>query len=465
MQEAWVPGKSGIGAGRTGLAFAAAALLLSASSQGQSVTLAWDPSTSPEVSGYNLYYGGASQTYTNMVAVGGATNATVSGLLPGARYFFAVTAIDISGLESDFSNEISYQVQGTQGVPGVLVVTAANQWRTYGAANPALTGTVTGLQNGDDITATFGTSATPGSPVGTYAIVPSLSDPDGELTNYNVTINNGTLTILPAATVALVTSSANPSLPGGTVTFTTALGAVAPGAGIPTGTVQFLIDGAVAGSPAPLGGGTATYTASALGHGTHTVAAQYAGDGNFAGTTGLLASPQVVDTPPVPGPCAITYDPTTGTKLPLATLLSKASDADGDAIALAGMAAASANGGSVSCSGGWVFYVPAPGFTNADTFSYAISDGYGAPVTGAVTLNLRGGNGSSANLVISGLGNSSYAISGSGVPARLYQVRFTDGGPSSNWQALGEALADPNGCFGFIDPNGSPQRLYQTLCP
>src|SRR5208337_2717502 len=118
------------------------------------------------------------------------------------------TAIDISGLESDFSNEISYQVQGTQGVPGVLVVTAANQWRTYGAANPALTGTVTGLQNGDDITATFGTSATPGSPVGTYAIVPSLSDPDGELTNYNVTINNGTLTILPAATVALVTSSA-----------------------------------------------------------------------------------------------------------------------------------------------------------------------------------------------------------------------------------------------------------------
>jgi hypothetical protein len=368
-------------------------------------------------------------------------------------------------LESDFSNEISYQVQGTQGVPGVLVVTAANQSRTYGAANPALTGTVTGLQNGDDITATFGTSATPGSPVGTYAIVPSLSDPEGELTNYNVTINNGTLTILPAATVALVTSSANPSLPGGTVTFTTALGAVAPGAGIPTGTVQFLIDGAVTGSPAPLGGGTATYTTSALGHGTHTVAAQYAGDGNFDGTTGLLASPQVVDTPPVPGPCAITYDPITGTKLPLATLLSKASDADGDAIALAGMATASANGGSVSCSGGWVFYVPAPGFTNADTFSYAISDGYSAPVTGAVTLSLRGGSGSSANLVISGLGNSSYAISGSGVPARLYQVQFTDGGPSGNWQALGEALADPNGCFEFIDPNGSPQRLYQTVCP
>jgi regulation of enolase protein 1 (concanavalin A-like superfamily) len=59
---------------------------------------------------YNLYYGGASQTYTNMVEAGDATNAIVSGLLPGAEYFFAVTAVDDVGLASVFSNEISYQV-------------------------------------------------------------------------------------------------------------------------------------------------------------------------------------------------------------------------------------------------------------------------------------------------------------------------------------------------------------------
>jgi hypothetical protein len=828
-----------------------------------SVTLEWDPSTDPEVIGYNLYYGGASQTYTNMVPVGDATTTTISGLLSGVQYFFAATAIDSVGLESDFSNEISYQV------PGALVVTAANQSRTYGTANPTLTGTVAGLQNGDNITAAFSTVAIPGSPAGTYSIVPSLIDPNGKLINYTVTINNGTLTvnpapliitaanqsrmygaanpiltgtmsgvqngdpisasfstvatpaspvgsypivpslndpdgllsnykvslsngtltvspaaltvtaasttsvygasvptltasysgfvngdtassltappaltttatlaspvgsyaitasgaaspnytisyangtltvnpaaltitaanasklygaalpaltasysgfvngdtassltapptlttvassasavgsyaitvsgaaspnytinyasgtltvgpagltitaadaskpygaplptltasysgfvngdaassltapptlttvatsasavgsyaitaggaaspnytisyangtltvnpaaltitadnasklygaavpaltasyggfvngdtpsslteppfltttataaspvgsypitvssaaspnysmnfvsgtltILPAAVAALVTSSANPSLPGAAVTFTTALSAVAPGADVPMGTVQFIIDGAVAGSPAPLSGGTASYTTSALGHGTHTVAAQYAGDGNFSGTTNFLAGTQVVDTPPVPGAIAITYDSAIGAQMSLAALLGQASDADGDPITLASMATASANGGSVSSSGGWVFYVPAPGFTNADTFTYAISDGYCSPVTGTVSLSLRCDNGSSANLTVSALGNGSYAISGSGVPGRFYALQFADGGQTMSWQALGQALADPNGLFGFIDPNGSPQRLYRTVCP
>ena len=32
---------------------------------GQSVTLAWNQSTDPTIVGYNIYYGGASGTYTN----------------------------------------------------------------------------------------------------------------------------------------------------------------------------------------------------------------------------------------------------------------------------------------------------------------------------------------------------------------------------------------------------------------
>ncbi len=350
--------------------------------------------------------------------------------------------------------------------PAALTISAANASKLYGAAVPALTASYSGFVNGDTASSltsppTLTTTATAASPVGNYPIQMSgAASP-----NYAINFVSGTLTILPAAAVALVTSSANPSLPGGAVTLTTALSAVAPGAGIPTGTVQFIIDGAVAGSPAPLGGGTASYTTSALGHGTHTVAAQYAGDGNFTGTTNLLAGTQVVNTPPVPGPTAITYDSATGTQLSLAALLAKASDADGDPITLASMATASANGGSVTSSGGWVFYVPAPGFTNADTFSYAISDGYSTPITGTVTLSLRSNKGSSANLTITDLGNGSYAISGSGVPGRLYALQFADGGQTINWQALGQVLADPNGLFGFIDPAGSPQRLYRCSCP
>ncbi|MBI3722199.1 MAG: MBG-2 domain-containing protein [Fimbriimonas ginsengisoli] len=77
-----------------------------------------------------------------------------------------------------------------------LVVTADNKSKILGAPLPTLTGVLTGVQAGDAITATYSTTATQTSDVGTYPITPSLVDPGGSLGNYNVTINNGTLSIL-----------------------------------------------------------------------------------------------------------------------------------------------------------------------------------------------------------------------------------------------------------------------------
>src|SRR6185437_2319481 len=63
-------------------------------------------------------------------------------------------------------------------------------------------------------------SATAASPVGTYAIVPSLNDPTNRLGNYVVTSGNGTLTItkaplsVTAADKTKVYGDANPSLTG-----------------------------------------------------------------------------------------------------------------------------------------------------------------------------------------------------------------------------------------------------------
>jgi 6-phosphogluconolactonase (cycloisomerase 2 family) len=79
-----------------------------------------------------------------------------------------------------------------------LVVTAANASRLYGDPNPAFTGTITGLKNGDTVGAIFSAAADPTSPVGTYAIIPTVSDPNNVLSNYSVTLNNGVLTVAPA---------------------------------------------------------------------------------------------------------------------------------------------------------------------------------------------------------------------------------------------------------------------------
>ena len=85
-------------------------------------TLTWTATTDPTVQGYNLYYGGASQTYTNMTGVGNVLTAKVTGLVPGATYYFAATTVDASGLESVFSNEVSWTAPLPPAPPGMQKV-------------------------------------------------------------------------------------------------------------------------------------------------------------------------------------------------------------------------------------------------------------------------------------------------------------------------------------------------------
>src|SRR5439155_8337993 len=80
-------------------------------------------------------------------------------------------------------------------IPASLTVTAADASRPYGADNPTFTGAIAGLQNGDNITATYGTLTTTASPVGTYPITATLNDPTNKLGNYAVNLNGGTLIV------------------------------------------------------------------------------------------------------------------------------------------------------------------------------------------------------------------------------------------------------------------------------
>ncbi|MDB6065752.1 MAG: delta-60 repeat domain protein [Pedosphaera sp.] len=88
-----------------------------------------------------------------------------------------------------------------------LTATANNAGRTFGQTNPAFSGTITGLKNGDNISATYSCSATPQSPPGSYPIVPALVDPNGRQGNYSVTLVNGSLTVTPGPPPILISIS------------------------------------------------------------------------------------------------------------------------------------------------------------------------------------------------------------------------------------------------------------------
>ena len=86
-----------------------------------SVVLEWNPSPSPTVAGYHLYYGTASGNYTANIMLGNVTTTTVSGLSGGVTYYFAMTAYGTNGLESGFSNEASF----VPGISTMQMLTAA----------------------------------------------------------------------------------------------------------------------------------------------------------------------------------------------------------------------------------------------------------------------------------------------------------------------------------------------------
>jgi hypothetical protein len=92
---------------KLGRLFGLLAILPFSSALAGQITLAWDPSPETNVVAYRIYYGVATGTYTNTVQVGKVTTATVSNLVAGIPYFFAATAVDDVGLESEFSAEVS----------------------------------------------------------------------------------------------------------------------------------------------------------------------------------------------------------------------------------------------------------------------------------------------------------------------------------------------------------------------
>jgi hypothetical protein len=97
-------------------------------------------------------------------------------------------------------------------------------------------------------------------------------------------------------TTTSVSSSPNPSVFGQAVTFTATVTANSPGSGTPTGTVTFtdMTTSTTLGT-APLSGGTASFTTSALAPGNHTITASYGGGTNFNSSSGTLAGGQTVN--------------------------------------------------------------------------------------------------------------------------------------------------------------------------
>ncbi|MEU4687183.1 Ig-like domain-containing protein, partial [Streptomyces xinghaiensis] len=129
--------------------------------------------------------------------------------------------------------------------------------------------------------ATTLTTLTPG-PHTITATYTGAGDP-----SFNSSTGSDTHQVDPADTTTTVTSTPDPSVFGQPVTFTAAVQPVAPGAGVPTGTVTLTFSGAGGTVVVPVDEtGVATLTRTDLPADTYTVTADYSGSSGFTPSTG-----------------------------------------------------------------------------------------------------------------------------------------------------------------------------------
>jgi hypothetical protein len=292
--------------------------------------------------------------------------------------------------------------------PPPLTITADNQTIAYGAALPTLTAGYSGFVNGDTAASlttppTLSTNATTTSPVGSCSItVSGASDPD-----YAISYVGGTLTI-QGSTSTTVTSSLSSLSAFQPVTFTATVIDTAPGAGTPTGWVDF-VDTATNTDlgMAPLSGGSASLTVSSLiedsslpGDIPHSIVATY-GDDNYDLTSNSSAAPVTIVVTDVPPTVAITNqlptDASNNPTAPVGTLLSFGGSFNDSPVENRGLTSSATVSWAVTLNG-QPYSLPASVTTNGPTLSFTPTI-VGAYVVSLTVVDPDGGTASAQQTV------------------------------------------------------------------
>ncbi len=245
------------------------------------------PSTGSGVS--NIYYsanGGALVAYSVPFLLGKNGVNTV-------RYY----AVDVAG-NVESTKTLSFGITNTT----TTTITASpnpvgsGKAVKFTATVLATSGTPTGSVAFKDGATVLGTAALAGGVAnfstaklasGSHSITASFLG-----STYFIASASGALTeVVENGSTTVVTSSANPSVYGQSVTLTAT---ISHGTAMPTGTVTFKAGTTVLATVAVGSAGTATYTSSAFTVATHAITAVYSGDSNYAGSTSAAFS-QVVN--------------------------------------------------------------------------------------------------------------------------------------------------------------------------
>jgi hypothetical protein len=234
---------------------------------------------------------------------GNANYLTSTGTLSGGQQVNQVTtstAVTSNHNPSVFGQTVTFSATVSTVSPGTGTPAGTVQFKVDGA------------NRGAEVTLSSGSASIDisdlGVTTGTNHVIQAIYSGNANYLTSTGTLSGGQQ-VNKANTATAVISSKNPSVYSQLApTFTATVVAVAPGAGIPAGTVTFKRGTTTLGT-GTLSGGSATFTPSttALAVGTHSITAVYGGDANFIGSTSPVLT-QTVNPPPK----ITAYVPTSG---------------------------------------------------------------------------------------------------------------------------------------------------------
>ncbi|MFZ5663778.1 MAG: MBG domain-containing protein [Pseudomonadota bacterium] len=389
----------------------------------------------------------------------GDTASVVSGLTYGSVATIASNAgtYAITGSGATATNYDFSYVPGTLTITkALLTVTADNATREYGLVNPAFTGTVSGLRNGDTASVitglVYGSSATSGASVGSYAITGS----GASATNYDFAYVPGTLTITRALLTVTADNAtreyglANPVLTGSI-------------SGLRNGDTASVVSGLVYGTSAGTGSNVGTYAITASG----ASAANY----DFAYVPGTLTITRALLTVTADGKVreyGLANPALTSTIRGLRNG-DTASVVSGLVLATPATQASGVGSYAITASGGSAVnydfaYVPGTLVINPATLTVAIDDKtrtYGAP-NPALTASITGFRNGDTEQGVTGLrlttganarsNVGSYVITGSGATAANYRFDYVPGALTITKALLQVRVNDARREYGLANP-------------
>jgi hypothetical protein len=200
-------------------------LCVSSALHAQTVSLAWDANTEPDLAGYLVLYGTQSGVYGSVADAGNVTTKQITGLSGNTTYYFIVKAYNSSGLVSTASNEVSYTIAAV--APSITSI-SPNSGPTSGGTAIAITGSNFVSGASVRIGATLATSV-----IVANANTITATTPAGTAGLQNVTVTNpGGLFVIfsngftyttqtgPVPTLSAVSPTSGPSTGGTPITLT-----------------------------------------------------------------------------------------------------------------------------------------------------------------------------------------------------------------------------------------------------